>query len=257
MNPHLTDRVIHSLRDGLLAARQSVLSGLGIAEDDLAAMLEVAEPELEERSQEEAASDVATRVAGLRFDELRAIQGALTRIANGSYGVCVQCGSDIAIERLRAVAATPICGVCAAASAPAPNVRGAARERGPSAPVPEELVGLSDAEIAAIVREKLHDEVGEAIGPLRVLCRHGLIGLDGEVASDELRQIVLRIIEEEIGLETEDRMRVSGFARESVGAGGEGEAVAAEPGVATADLFETAEEGTDYVAPDTPPAKVE
>lgn len=252
MRSQLADGVIRSFRDELLAARQSVVSGLGVAEEDLAAMLEVAEPELEERSQEEAASDVATRVSGLRFDELRAIQGALVRIANGTFGVCVHCGSDIALERLRAVPSTPTCAACA--NAAAPDLDASAREGAMSASLPEEFVGLSDAEIATLVRQTLRDEVGEAIGSLRVLCRHGVIGLDGEIASDELREVVLRVIEEEIGLETLDRMRVSPFAREPARVAGEGPRIAPmrEAGAAGSDQFEAAEEGTDYVAPDTP-----
>ncbi len=35
-------------------------------------------------------------------DEIRQIRAALARIANGTYGVCVQCGVPILQERLRA-----------------------------------------------------------------------------------------------------------------------------------------------------------
>jgi RNA polymerase-binding protein DksA len=36
------------------------------------------------------------------LSELRVLDAARTRIDDGSYGVCVQCGQDIGFERLRA-----------------------------------------------------------------------------------------------------------------------------------------------------------
>lgn len=35
-------------------------------------------------------------------DELRRIQGALRRLNDGTYGLCVDCGKDISLARLRA-----------------------------------------------------------------------------------------------------------------------------------------------------------
>lgn len=49
--------------------------------------------------------------AGLR--EVAGIRAALRRIADGSYGTCARCGSDIGAERLRALPATPLCRECA------------------------------------------------------------------------------------------------------------------------------------------------
>ena len=45
--------------------------------------------------------------------ELRRIDAALARIEDGSYGVCVNCGEDIAPARLEAVPDTPLCVNCA------------------------------------------------------------------------------------------------------------------------------------------------
>lgn len=47
-----------------------------------------------------------------RVERLR-IESALARIGDGSYGECLRCGGDIAIERLRADPATPLCLSCA------------------------------------------------------------------------------------------------------------------------------------------------
>jgi RNA polymerase-binding transcription factor DksA len=46
--------------------------------------------------------------------ELRGLEAARTRLADGSYGVCVDCGSDIGVERLRAEPGAPRCIRCQA-----------------------------------------------------------------------------------------------------------------------------------------------
>lgn len=47
------------------------------------------------------------------FAELRAIDAALLRIAEGSYGDCVSCGEPIRKKRLRALPQAPLCEGCA------------------------------------------------------------------------------------------------------------------------------------------------
>lgn len=46
--------------------------------------------------------------------EMRAIDAALARIADGTYGVCARCGADIPAARLQALPATAVCTACAA-----------------------------------------------------------------------------------------------------------------------------------------------
>jgi RNA polymerase-binding transcription factor DksA len=52
---------------------------------------------------------VATLIADLEqadltrdLDELRALEAAYGRFAEGAYGICIDCGSDIGFERLKA-----------------------------------------------------------------------------------------------------------------------------------------------------------
>ena len=45
--------------------------------------------------------------------EIRKIQGALKRIAEGSYGVCAKCGEDIDPKRLEALPTATRCISCA------------------------------------------------------------------------------------------------------------------------------------------------
>ena len=46
------------------------------------------------------------------IDELRELNAAHRRLADGSYGICVDCGADIGIERLRAQPAAARCVAC-------------------------------------------------------------------------------------------------------------------------------------------------
>lgn len=46
--------------------------------------------------------DLAHADMGRDLDELRGLEAARSRLADGSYGVCMNCGGDIGFERLRA-----------------------------------------------------------------------------------------------------------------------------------------------------------
>ena len=68
---------------------------------------------------EERATDLENQDAleGIKNSEIREvhqIQGALRRIAEGTYGVCVQCGADIDPKRLEALPIATRCISCAA-----------------------------------------------------------------------------------------------------------------------------------------------
>lgn len=89
--------------------------------DELQARLRVIESDLDqpvpadwddqaiEREDDEVMEGIG--VAGL--NEIRAIEAALKRVADGSYGICVACGEEIAEERLDAVPYAPRCRNCA------------------------------------------------------------------------------------------------------------------------------------------------
>lgn len=229
----LRRRVVEELRERLETMRRQAVSDIEATGETLRSIEETKEAEAEERSQEEDAADRLAPLGEIEFQRLRQIDGALSRIAQGTYGTCLECGKAIAVARLRADPAAASCRACARGdAAPRPNdlsgagVRtGAVRaepkleEAGETefdhlAAVPPELRSLDDAELAALVRQSFGDEVA-GLERVRVVCRHGFVILGGEVGSDELRQVAVRIVEDEIGLEVIDRMLVSEFAAES------------------------------------------
>ncbi len=67
----------------------------------------------EEMATEREADEVLEDLGQSAQAELRMIEAALNRIEEGEYGYCVQCGSEIAEERLDLVPATPFCAKCA------------------------------------------------------------------------------------------------------------------------------------------------
>jgi len=249
-------RTIDTMRKRLETARRELMAELDVTEDELHRIAEERESELEERSQSEAAADVLTRLEEHDFRRVREVLDALDRMADGSYGLCAECGKRILLTRLRAMPAARLCGACALADeqpwyAPKATVVSTGPE-GAMAEVPAELRELSDAELAELIREQFLGEVGDALESLRVVCRHGRVTLGGEVASDELRQVALRIVEEEIGLETVDRVRVTGLAGERPHAETKEVPVGFGDDRSSENLFDVSEEGLDYSPPTRP-----
>ncbi len=74
---------------------------------------EPVDPDSEERATEREGDEVLESLGSAGLAEIRMIQAALDRIADGTYGVCVACGENISEERLDAVPHAPRCRNCA------------------------------------------------------------------------------------------------------------------------------------------------
>jgi RNA polymerase-binding protein DksA len=82
-------------------------------EADLEFIARDRESEFEERAQEERAGRVLARLRDRNTQEIEEIDAALLRVAQGTYGVCTDCGRRIAIRRLLALPAASSCKACA------------------------------------------------------------------------------------------------------------------------------------------------
>lgn len=257
-----TRRQLAMFRARLVAARRRVLGRLGQVDDDLRTIGDTPGSELEERSQAFSAADIFLKLGDDDFAAYSRIEGALHRMATGNYGFCGRCSSRLSIERLRANPAAALCSSCARrAEAPSPA---SASEPGLAEVVlPADLIALDDAEIAELVRQTFRDEVGTGLAHVRVVCRHGLVTLAGDVSSDELRDVALQIVEDEMGLTAVDRLRVSSIDDEGDGepraAGREdlaelGVDVSAADGISE-DIFAVEEDGLVYNPPARPVAE--
>jgi len=69
--------------------------------------------DVEERATEREGDEVLESLGNAGLREVRMIQAALGRIADGSFGECVACGEPISEERLNAVPHAARCKRCA------------------------------------------------------------------------------------------------------------------------------------------------
>ncbi len=69
--------------------------------------------DFEEQAKQIEDIDTAEGLEAVRVDEGRDIRAALQRIADGNYGVCANCGTDIAPARLNALPMATLCIDCA------------------------------------------------------------------------------------------------------------------------------------------------
>ncbi|HCL66314.1 MAG TPA: dimethylmenaquinone methyltransferase [Rhizobium sp.] len=71
-------------------------------------------PDFEDQATQAENDEVLEEFGQVGETELKAIDAALKRIANGTFGTCVKCGKPISEERLAVVPHTPFCQECVA-----------------------------------------------------------------------------------------------------------------------------------------------
>jgi len=111
------------VRNTLAQQRNELLGRLGLRLDALAATGNVSEEDQASLTHEEFISTTRNRID---FEKLQDLNGALRRLEEGEYGVCAECGEEIAPKRLKAIPWAKYCIHCqdlmtngAAAMAPA------------------------------------------------------------------------------------------------------------------------------------------
>ena len=68
--------------------------------------------DLEDESVADLLVDLNLAIIDMHIQEIRDIDASLIRIALGSYGVCIDCGIDIVVERLHAYLTAKRCSPC-------------------------------------------------------------------------------------------------------------------------------------------------
>jgi len=69
-------------------------------------------PDWDDNAAEHEGDEVLEDLGNMDQHEIRAINAALARVKEGTYGVCVTCEEDISKARLDAVPHTPFCKAC-------------------------------------------------------------------------------------------------------------------------------------------------
>jgi RNA polymerase-binding transcription factor DksA len=101
---------LHHQKQTLLARRAELLGEMAEIEDQLD---DEPSKDWEDRAAERQGDEVLQALGQHDLDEVRRIDAALSRIADGSYGECVKCGGTISDARLALLPDTPFCKTCA------------------------------------------------------------------------------------------------------------------------------------------------
>ena len=116
---HELKALLLARRDELQAQMQQNRSNLAPAENTAGSVSQDENARLANQTRE-----VDTRLTALDADELARINRALERMADGSYGLCDECGCAIPFERLKAEPMTRHCVACKSRFEQAQRARG-------------------------------------------------------------------------------------------------------------------------------------
>ena len=242
------------LAQQLRGRRAALLKVFFGAEADLRTIAEDREPELEERAQGDGAARVLARLDDRTLREVTDIHAALARMIAGTYGRCLDCGRPIPLRRLRAIPTAAFCVDCAREEKAAPAPAPVAMEPQHPGRLPADLESLLDREVEQALLELVREDGRIDMDDVRIVCRHGVVRLAGAVPSEAEHRMLLKLVTDVAGCEdVVDHVRVSELFQEPI----ERRRTPRRPLAPAEDVFESAEHGLDYRAPDRPPAEEE
>jgi RNA polymerase-binding protein DksA len=236
--------------------REEVLKEVAETEAELRLIAGSREAELEERAQKERMARLLARLDDRQIHAFQEIEAALQRVTDATYGTCEDCGQAIASGRLWALPATRLCAGCAR------------RQEEPSAVAVEEEIPrtgrihadmslTTDRELESAIRDQVREDGRVDMEELRIVCRHGVVYLEGSLPSEEERSILLQLVRDFVGLEEiVDRLRVTALLwdrEERSKVEPLDERLPSVEGAETEDVVQSIEEGIDYVPPLEPP----
>ncbi|HZP42444.1 MAG TPA: TraR/DksA C4-type zinc finger protein [Candidatus Binatia bacterium] len=249
------------LTQALRRQRAALVKQFFDAEADLRSIADEREAELEERAQEERAARIVANIDDRSLREIADIDAALQRMIDGTYGQCAGCGEAIPLARLRAMPTAAFCVECARRKEALPVDPAPSEPRHPGR-LPADLDRLLDREVEEALRELVREDRRVDAEELRVVCRHGIVHLEGAVPSEAEHQIVVKLVTDVGGCEeVVDHLRVSELlwerADRSRPTPRERTGPARFEPIGTEDVVRSTEEGIDWVPPDRPPPEEE
>ncbi len=204
------------LRDKLLLERKEILDR--IREVDVAVRtLSEPEIELEEGVQKKVISDFYGHLSAESRSRIGLIDLAMRKMAVGDYGICESCGDDIPERRLHAVPWARLCIGCARdherkkETLPEPGLVI------PAAKIPDEYARLPKEELLKLIHDRIAAHLDLDAQNMEISTHKGVIHLEGTIQSEEDREIILRVLTEEMKIDAVlDLMQVDDFSEEDV-----------------------------------------
>jgi DnaK suppressor protein len=108
-------QTIHELAQDLSHRRFVLLRETAENQEEMKAILDQEQSELEETAQQDHITRMSSRLNQRDRQKIREIDGALDRMSAGIYGKCEECEQEIGSERLRALPTATLCINCASA----------------------------------------------------------------------------------------------------------------------------------------------
>ncbi|HLW22567.1 MAG TPA: TraR/DksA family transcriptional regulator [Sphaerochaetaceae bacterium] len=97
----------------LLNLRKEILESIAAEDEDFRGMIHsMGIKDLGDIAADDIASKKMEALNQHAANRLKSVEAALTRLKNGRYGVCLQCGAKIPEERLRAIPYAVLCVAC-------------------------------------------------------------------------------------------------------------------------------------------------
>jgi RNA polymerase-binding transcription factor DksA len=188
-------------------------------EERLTAIAEDRESELEERAQEENATRILDRLDERGKREIEAIDAALRRMEEGSYGRCARCGEAISVARLRALPEASLCTEC---SASAEHEHRAEREVSNRSTLTADEAAfhrredaLTDLEVTTLLLDRLSEDDRIDVDELDLECRAGVIYLAGTLPNEVQHELLRQEVMEVLGFcDVDDRIEIGGVSWE-------------------------------------------
>jgi RNA polymerase-binding protein DksA len=210
----MDDKTRESLRNALRERREALWREVASEEERLAAIADDRESELEERAQEENAARILDRLDERGKREIEAIDAALRRMADGSYGKCAHCGKAIAIARLRALPEASLCTDCTVSLER--QRRGENESSQATIPADEAAMhqgedGLTDQEVTTLLLDRLSEDDRIDIDELDLECRSGVLHLSGTLPNEVQHELLRQEVMEVLGFcEVDDQIEIGG-----------------------------------------------
>ncbi len=185
----MTQSTLSDLREALTARRTELIDQRRDINESWRQLHEP-ETELEETASKATLSREMQQRSDLLQREIRDIDGALARMADGDYGRCEACHRPIQIKRLEALPWARYCVKCAGL-----------REVFDEEEIDEEAVATGDAEfdddqMCDAIMDQLQDEGRVETEELTVFCEDGVVYLDGTLPSDAKHQMLLETVQD-------------------------------------------------------------